>query len=62
MGYIVVDRSLGEENIYMSIIYLGMINFINPINPQNKLKRQLTQSDSVRPHIHILYSPTSDSH
>lgn len=58
----VVNRSLEEENTYLSLIYLGIIYSINPINPENKLKRQLTQSDSIRPHIHILFSQTSGSH
>lgn len=43
MGDIVVSRRLGEENIYMSLIYIEIIYSINPIKPENKLKRQLTK-------------------
>lgn len=52
----VVSRSLGEENIYMILIFLGIIYSIYQINTENKLNRKLAQSDSIRPHIHILFS------
>lgn len=52
----------GEKNFYMNLIYLGIIYSIYPINPENKTERHLTQTDSLRPHNHTLFSQTPGSH